>query len=286
MKISGIDANQFSVSISKIVLSFVLIIITGCVSISLIPATGFSQELDGLEIMRKVYLREVGDTVVGTVEMVLIGNDGGQRTRKMKMFTKRYDGLTKRIVFFLAPSDVRGTALLTYDYPSTEQEDEQWIYLPALHKTKRISAGSISGSFMGSDFSYGDMTRKALDSYSYQLIKEQQINQHAVWIIEAVPKNEETVNLYGYTKSLLIVRQDNFVIVRAVHWLKNKNMLKYNEVKKLEQIDGIWIPMEVHAKTVNNGKTVHQTLLINTDIELNIPVNDELFTKRRLEQGL
>ncbi len=139
---------------------------------------------------------------------------------------------------------------------------------------------------MGSDFSYGDMTQKALDSYSYQLIKEQQINQHAVWIIEAVPKNEETVNLYGYTKSLLIVRQDNFVIVRAVHWLKNKNMLKYNEVKKLEQIDGIWVPMEVHAKTVNNGKTVHQTLLINTDIELNIPVNDELFTKRRLEQGL
>lgn len=286
MKIPRIKDNKVPVSISKIVLSFVFSIITGCVSLSLIPAVCFSQELDGLEIMRKVYSREVGDTVVGTVEMILIGNDGNQRKRKMKTFTKRYDELTKRIVFFLAPADVRGTALLTYDYSSTDQEDEQWVYLPALHKTKRISSGSRGSSFMGSDFSYGDLTQKALDSYSYRLVKEQQINQHAVWIIEAVPKNEETVSLYGYTKSLLIVRQDNFVIVRAVHWLKNKNTLKYNEVKKLGKIDGIWVPMEVHAKTVNNGKTVHQTLLINTDIELNTSVTDELFTKRRLEQGL
>jgi len=61
--------------------------------------------------------------------------------------------------------------------------------------------------------------------YTYRLIKEQNTGQYAEWIIE-VPNNEETINLYGYRKSLLIVRQDNFVITRAVHWLKNKNTLK------------------------------------------------------------
>lgn len=262
------------------------VILISCLLQPFIPAVSLSQDSKGLEIMQRVYSREVGDTVIGTVEMILVGKDGSQRKRMMKIFTKRYDELTKRIVFFLAPADVTGTALLTYDYTSVGQDDDQWIYLPALHKTKRISAGNRSGSFMGSDFSYGDMTQKSLESYTYQLLKEQQVNQHAVWIIEAVPKNDEIINLYGYSKSLFLVRQDNFVVVRAVHWLKNKNILKYNEVTQLEKRGDIWVPMEVRAKTVDNGNTVHQTLLINTDVKLNTPVDDALFTKRRLKQGL
>lgn len=286
MKKTNLNDGRYQAWKSGSLNSFMLVTLLLFVLQLAASSIGLSQDLDGSEIMRHVYARAVGDTVVGTVEMILVGSDGKQRVRKMKTFIKRYGEQTKRIVFFLAPSDVRGTALLTHDYSSTDKVDEQWIYLPALHKTKRISAGNRSGSFMGSDFSYGDMTQKALESYSYQLLKEQKLGQHAVWVIEAVPKDEETIDLYGYTKSLLIIRQDNFVIIRAVHWLKNKNTLKYNEVTRLDKIDNIWVPMEVQAKTVKNGKTVHQTLLRNTDIEVNKPVEDELFTKRRLEQGL
>ncbi len=251
----------------------------------LTPITGFSQQLSALEIMRQAYSRERGISMESTVEMILTGDDGQQRKRKIKTFSNNYKTLTKKAVFFLAPADVKGTALLTYDYQSNDQEDEQWIYLPFLHKTKRISAGNRSGSFMGSDFSYGDLTRKSLESYSYKLIKEQQVDKHPVWIIESIPKNKETINQYGYSKSLFIIRQDNFVIIRAVHWLQDKGTLKYNEIIKLDKIDDIWIPLEVHAKTVRNGKTIHQTLLINKDVRLNQPIDDKIFTKRQLEHG-
>jgi len=286
VNVTNLKEKQCRGNMSKYLSLFIVMILITFVSLVLAPTIGFSRELDGLEIMQQVYKRDVGNTITGTVEMILIGSDGNQRKRKMTTYTKRYDELTKRVFFFRAPADVRGVAFLTYDYPSIEQEDEQWIYLPALHKTKRISASKKSGSFMGSDFSYSDLTQKSLESNSYRLIKEQQLDQHPVWIIEAVPKNKKMIDLYGYSKSLLIVRKDNFVIIRAVHWLKNKNILKYNEVLELEKIGDIWIPTVVQAKTVNSGKTVHQTLLINTNIKLNASIDDELFTKRRLEQGL
>lgn len=246
----------------------------------------FSETLSGLEIMRQVYAREQEKTMSVTVEMILSDNDGHKRIRKMETFTSRTDQLTKRVIFFLDPPDVKGTALLTHDYHATDKEDEQWIYLPALHKTKRISAGNRCGSFMGSDFSYSDLTRKLLELYSYRLIKEQKIGQYPVWIIESIPKEKDTIDQNGYTKSLFLVRKDNFVIIRAVHWLKDKATLKYNEITKLEKIDGIWVPLEIQAKTVHNGKTVHQTLLRNQDIRLNQPIDEKLFTKRRLERGL
>lgn len=250
------------------------------------PGSGNGKTLTALEIMRRVDLKETGRTVSSTTEMILIGSDGQKRTRKMKSFTKHENSVTRKIIFLLGPPEVKGTALLTYDYLSDDLEDEQWIYLPSLHRTKRISAGNRGGSFMGSDFSYGDFTRKSLDAYSYTLLKEQVQDGHQVWIIEALPRDDETIRLYGYTKSLLIVRQDNLVIVRAIHWLKDKNTLKYYEIKNLEQHENIWIPLEIHAKTVSNRKIIHQTMIINRDITLNQPMEDELFTRRKMERGL
>jgi hypothetical protein len=244
-------------------------------------------ERDGLAIMKQVYAKEQATTFSGTMEMILIGKDGGQRSRKMKMYTRHYDDVTKRVVFFLDPPDVRGTALLTYDYSSVDQQDEQWMYLPALHKTKRISAGNRSGSFMGSDFSYGDLTQKSLESHTYRLLQEKKDGDAAaLWVIETLPVDEDTVALYGYSKSLLLVRQDNFVITGAVHWLNNSDVLKYFEVTSLTEKDGIWIPLQVQAKTVSNGKILHQTVLVSRDIELNNPIDEDLFSRRRLELGM
>lgn len=262
------------------------VVIMNCLAIILsVPGTLYCKEISALDIMKQVDQKELGKTISTTTEMILIGNDGQRRKRIMQTYTKRQEKVTKKIIFFTSPQNVNGAALLTYDYLSKDRQDDQWVYLPALHRIKRISAGNRSGSFMGSDFSYGDMTQKSIDLYSYRLLKEQKLGENSVWVIEATPKDAETSKLYGYNKSLLIIRQDNFVVVRTVHWL-DKNSLKYSEVKKIEQYEGIWVPLEVHAKTVSNGKTIHQTILINKDIKLNQPIANDLFSKRRLEQGL
>ncbi|MEE4243720.1 MAG: outer membrane lipoprotein-sorting protein [Desulfopila sp.] len=265
--------------------SFLLAVVSIPFTLMFTAISSFSEVRDGMVIMEQVYAKEQATTFSATVEMILIGNDGGQRSREMKMYTRHYEDVTKRVVFILDPPDVRGTALLTYDYPSADQQDEQWMYLPALHRTKRISAGNRSGSFMGSDFSYGDMTQKSLQSHTYRLLQERQDGDAALWVIEALPIDEETAALYGYSRSLLLVRQDNFVITGAVHWLIASDVLKYFEVTSLIEIDGIWVPLQVKARTVSKGKTVHQTILNSKDIELNRPVDEELFTRRRLALG-
>ncbi len=267
----------------RVFIVFIIVGIAPCFLVGISPA--LAEKMSGFTIMEKVYSKKQGDTISSTIEMVLTGTDGKQRKRRMEAFTKRYSYVTKRVFFFLSPKDVKGTALLTFDYPSRDKQDEQWIYLPALHKTKRISSGNRSGSLMGSDFSYGDMTQKSIESYTYNLLREQEKDTHREWIIEALPRDETTVNEYGYSKSLYVIRQDNFVITRAVHWLAKSKKLKYFEVVKLQQFGEIWVPVEVLAKTVRNGKTLHQTRLISTKTHLNQPINDDLFTKRRLEHG-
>lgn len=239
----------------------------------------------GREIMEKVDARDDGDRWRQDLEMTLIDKRGGERVRTLRAFG-RDEGKDKySIVFFLSPADVKDTAFLTYDYDDPAKDDDQWLYLPALKKTKRIAAQDKSGSFMGSDFTYADMTDRDLDSYDYRLLKEDTIDGIAVWQIEAVPRTQREVDETGYTKSLLFVRQDNDVIVRSVHWLRKGGQLKYYEVKQLEKIDGIWVPTTMTMTTKKGKDTIHKTVLRVHNVHFNQDLPADLFTLRRLELG-
>lgn len=276
------EAEGTSMNLNRLFLFFFL---TGLLGYSLIfPARCVALSAD--EIMHIVYSQPEGEKVVAEIEMTLIGKDGGKRIRRMKIFKQQKEAVRKNIIFFLEPADVRNTALLTYDYTQANQDDEQWIYLPSLHKTKRISSSNKSASFMGSDISYADLTRHIVENFSYSLTKESQVDSHPVWVIESIPKNETISANTGYSKSVLLVRQDNFVIIRAVHWMRNTTSLKYVEVKKLQKIDTIWVPMEIHATVVADKKILHQTILQTQSIQFNQTIDDDFFTVRSMEKGL
>ncbi len=123
--------------------------------------------LSGREIMEKVNARDVGDSSSGEMEMILIDKKGKKRIRKLKTFGGKKGKDTMSLMFFISPADVKNTGFLTYDYKKSGKNDDQWLYLPALRKTKRIAAGDKSGSFMGSDLNYSDMTNPDLDLYDY-----------------------------------------------------------------------------------------------------------------------
>ena len=95
------------------------------------------------------------------------------------------------MIFFLSPADVKNTAFLSYDYDSADRDDDQWLYLPALKKHKRIAGGDKSGSFMGSDFSYSDISKPALDRYTYTRMGESEVDGVPVWQVEAIPNKKE-----------------------------------------------------------------------------------------------
>ena len=250
------------------------------------PLVTAADEPFAREIMTKVEARDDGDKMTSNMKMLLIDKRGNQRVRELRRFVKDVGKDTHSLIFFLHPSDVKDTGFLTYDYDDAARDDDQWLYLPALRKSKRIASSDKSGSFMGSDFSYSDMTSRVLEDYDFKLLKESKVADKKVWLIEAKPRSSEVIKETGYTKSVLFVRQDNFFVVRAIHWQKEGNKLKYLDVKNLELIDGIWFATETHMTTKKGKQTQHKTILHFNDVRFNQDMDESLFTVRRLEKGL
>jgi hypothetical protein len=257
-------------------------------SFLLLPALSSAEEapLTGRQIMDLVDARDDGDRGVQDMRMILIDKNGSQRKRAIRAYRMDVGEDKHTIMFFLAPADVKDTGFLTYDYDDPEKDDDQWLYLPALKKTKRIASGDKSGSFMGSDFTYADMTDRNLDYYDYELLKEDELDGVPVWIVQAIPNTEKEIDETGYVKQVVFVRQDNHVVVRAKNWLKKGGRNKYFDVKKLEQIDGIWTPTEMHMTTKKGKKTLHKTVLVADNVKYNQPMDDDQFSVRQLEKGL
>ena len=238
------------------------------------------------EIAKQVDERDEGDKSISTMEMVLIDRQGNNRVRKMKTYTMDKGQDTQSVIFFMSPADVRNTAFLTYDFGGSSKDDDQWLYLPALKKTKRIASSDKSSSFMGSDFTYSDMTSRDINDYTYRIAKETTVRDNPVWVMESIPKTQKIIDETGYTKSYMFVRQDNYVVVRALHILKETGKKKYLDVKKLEEIDGIWVATEIEMKTTQDKNTLHRTILKLEDVKFNQDMDDAFFSVRRIEKGL
>ena len=238
------------------------------------------------EIMQKVNDRDDGDNETAQVRMVLIDKAGHQRVRELKSFRKDKGKDTQTIMFFQSPADVKGTGFLTYDYDESGKDDDQWLYLPALRKSKRIASSDKSGSFMGSDFNYSDMTRPDLQDFDYTLVKEEEVDGHKTWQIQAVPRTAAKKDETGDEKSMAWVRQDNYVVVRGIRWVYQSPRLKFMKVNKLEQIDGVWVTTEMQMVTREGQATVHATVLQFNDVRFNQKLSPDIFTVRQLEKGL
>ena len=236
-------------------------------------------------IMERVDARDDGDNQTSRLQMVLIDKNGKQRLRELQAFTKDKGEDTWSMMFFLSPADVEDTGFLTYDYDEASRDDDQWLYLPALKKTKRIASSDKSGSFMGSDFSYADMTERPLEHYDYKLLQEAEVAGHPVWVIESVPNNAEEQDETGYTKSILFIRKDNDVMVRSKIWVKKGNRNKYFDVEKLERIEGIWVPTVMTMTSKKGDQTIHKTVLRTSDVKFGQPLEYDRFSVRGLETG-
>ncbi|MCH9739392.1 MAG: outer membrane lipoprotein-sorting protein [Epsilonproteobacteria bacterium] len=255
------------------------------VGASLLSTQSIAEETNARTIMEKVDARDDGQTLEQDMLMILIDKNENERTRDLKSYAKDFGEDEHRIMFFKNPSDVKNTAFLTYDYDNSAKDDDQWLYLPALKKVKRIPSTDKSSSFMGSDFSYFDMTDRDLENYDFKLLKETKVRGHEAWMIESTPRNQKVIDESGYKKSIAIVRKDNYVVVRAINFLTNGKM-KYLDVKEMHEESGIWVIDEMTMTTKKNKRTLHKTILKFSNIKLNGAVEDNMFTTRRLEKGL
>jgi len=255
------------------------------VTATLLTTNVMADDANARAIMEKVDARDDGQTLEQDMLMVLIDKNGNERTRDLKSYGKDFGADEHRTLFFKSPADVKNTAFLTYDYDDASKDDDQWLYLPALKKVKRIPSADKSSSFMGSDFSYFDMTDRDLEDYDFKILKETKVRGHDAWMIESTPRNQEVIDESGYEKTIAIVRKDNYMVVRAINFMTNGKK-KYLDLKKIHEEGGIWLVDEMTMTTKKGKSTLHKTILTFDNMTLNGKIDDSVFTTRRLEKGL
>lgn len=158
-----------------------------------------AQQSDPVQLMERSRDLTMSGNIQATVTLTITEKNGAIRTRKLNMITKSYDdGTIKRIVKFLEPADVRGTAMLIIDNRNTS--DDMWIYLPALKKTRRIVSNEKGKSFMSSEFSNADMSSGSNSDFKIRHMPES--GEAGVWVIESVPVSEEKAGEYGYSRKV------------------------------------------------------------------------------------
>jgi outer membrane lipoprotein-sorting protein len=264
-------------------------ILTGTllIPVLLIPTISVAFELpDGDEVARRINARDEGVAVARNLTMQMTDRRGKTRTRETRAFRKYYGEEKKTVIFYLEPSNVRDTAFLTWDYPNADKDDDQWLYLPAMRKVRRISASDRGDYFLGTDLTYEDIkleTRIGLEDYTRKTLGEDEVDGHHCYLLESVPVDEKTAKELGYGRVEQCVDSKIWMVRRAKFWDIKGKQLKTSHFREIRQGQGIWTQ---HRIEVENHKTGHNTLFIFSDIDYQHGVDDELFTQTALRRGL
>lgn len=245
--------------------------------------TGFTvntlaQDLNGREIMEKVYNRNTGEDRKAEMNMILVNKFDDERERDLKQFNRDFGEVEKKIMFFTSPQDIRGTSFMNWTYED-KRADSQWIYLPALRKIKRISAENKSDYFMGSDFTYDDLGERKVEEDNHKLIGSKKINGEECYIVENIPKEED----YLYSKTITWVSKDNWIGLKKEFYDNDGNLLKTLTVKDYEKINGI---VTITNSEMYNKQKDHKTILKLDEVEYNTGISEDKFTERQMKMGI
>jgi hypothetical protein len=213
---------------------------------------------------------------------------GRSRTRTFQSRAVNFKGGSRTLTFFESPADVRGTGLLSIDYDNGAKSDDQWLYLPSVHRPTRIATSGKTGAFMGSDLSYADLTKPDPADYDFKLVEQSvKVDGEDTWLIESTPKSERARTETGYLKSQIWVSKQKLLPVQSKAWLREGQKLKYMKMTDIRKVDGIWTVFTITARTVRAGKVESETVLRNLSLKYNDPtVIESELNERRLEQGL
>ena len=240
--------------------------------------TGINAQLTGKEIMTKVDNRADGDDQKSVLKMILINKRGRKRVREMLSFKKDYGKDSKKIMFFKSPADVKGTGFLSYDYENPQKDDERWLYLPAMKKTRRISGSSKNDYFMGTDFTYDDMGDRAVEEDIHKYIKDEKIRETDCWVVESVSKDKS----YMYSKKISWIDKKTLIPVKVDYYDRDGDLLKTLNAFGIRKEQDFWTSSKIVMK---NHLEKHETILEYKDRKFNTGIKESVFRVSTLERG-
>lgn len=241
---------------------------------------------NGRTLVEAVNALDEGEQVTRKLHMRMIDRRGKERERDTVSFRKYFGEDKKTVIFYKSPSNVKDTAFMTFDYKDESVDDDQWLYLPAMRKVRRISASDRGDYFLGTDFTYEDIKKEgkiAIEEYTFTTVGEEVLDGIKTYKVEAVTVDEDTAKELGYRKAVIWIDPDINLIRKSLYFDLNGNELKTLMTKDVRQIDGIWTR---HVLDVQNHKTGHRTIFTFSKVDYKSPVDDYRFNKQSLVRGL
>ena len=190
----------------------------------LLPLAGIAQtpQEKGLEIAIEADKRDSGWGDIKNESIMTLRNPQGEtaiRKNRMKVLEVKGDG-DKSLIVFDTPADLKGTAFLTHSHAL--KPDNQWIYLPALRRVKRISSSNKSGPFLGSEFAYEDISSQEVEKYAYNYLKDETLNGRETFVIERIPQYKKS----GYKRQIVWMDKAYYQPVKTEYYDRKNALLK------------------------------------------------------------
>lgn len=241
-------------------------------------SSALADEAKGLEIAKERKVRDKGwQDSSASMEMILKNSRGdtANRLMRMKSLEVANDG-DKGLTIFDEPRDVKGTAFLSHSH--TEGADDQWLYLPALKRVKRISSRNKSGPFMGSEFAYEDLTSFEIEKYRFNYLKEETLNGLATFVVEQTPRDKKS----GYKRQIVWLDKSEYRPLKVEFYDRKNALLKtlmFTDYKLY--LDKYW---RAHTLVMVNHQNGKSTTLKTNDIQFQTGLKERDFKNSVLKR--
>ena len=246
--------------------------------VGLLPLQAFA--LTGQEVMKRSQAAFLypGKDFKARVVMKLINKDGQERVRELAMLRKNVGepgGEQKYFIYFFQPADVKDMTFMIYKYPT--KDDDRWMFIPAINMVKRIAAQDKRSSFVGSDFTYEDVSGRNIDSDNHVIEREEKLGNRDCYVVKSTPKGTDAD--FGY--KLTWVDKANFLPLKEEQYDKKAALYKVFTADEVADIQGI---PTVVKRTMKNVQTGHRTEVTYLKTGYNLGIEDSLFSERFLRQ--
>jgi len=218
----------------------------------IMPGLGHAQTATekGLEIAESAKAYDKGFIdFTADMTMTLKNKSGATSTRNIRNRTLETEGDgDKSLAIFDEPKDVKGTAMLTYSHGL--KPDDQWLYLPALKRVKRISSRNKSGPFMGSTFAFEDLGSQEVEKYTYRYLRDEACGEWNCYVVERFPAYKDS----GYTRQVAWIDDQGYRVVKAEYYDRKKALLKTLVASDFKQyLDHYWRPGKMEMSNHQKG---------------------------------
>jgi len=247
------------------------------VALAMVASAGVAAQ-DATEIMKKSHLAYyyAADNGVAEVIMTIADKRGKERTKEFVMLRldEEDGGPQKYYTYFRKPSDISRLTFMVHKVP--DGNDMRWIYIPSIDLIKPISADDKNSSFVGSHFSYEDVSGRHWSEDNHELLGDSTIGESKVWVVQSTPKEKYK----GFARKLSYVAQDTYLPLMERYFDKKDKPLRIFRAEKIEEIDGI---MTITVRSMENVKKGGKTTIVFSGIDYDTGLDGSIFTERYLK---